>query len=187
MASPNPAEILHSLLYTPRFAIIAIDSNDQLQIWSRGAEQMFGWSEEEMLCRPVSEALGLHRCLEDQTEIRLPRKDGSIIDVEIFAGPWRDAAGDRQGTVAILMGVSRHRAMEQKLALVEEELFQMTAYEKEARAAIVAERRFRELLEAAPDAIIEVDREGRILLLNLVTEKVFGYSRDELLGGPLKF
>ena len=62
----------------------------------------------------------------------------------------------------------------------------MTAYEKEARAAIVAERRFRELLEAAPDAIIEVDREGRILLLNLVTEKVFGYSRDELLGQPVE-
>ena len=76
MASPNPAEILHSLLYAPRFAIIAVDSDDQLQIWSRGAEQLLGWSEEEILCRPVREALGLHRSLEDQTEIRLPRKDG---------------------------------------------------------------------------------------------------------------
>ena len=36
----------------------------------------------------------------------------------------------------------------------------MTLYENEARAAMVAERRFRELLEAAPDAIIEVDREA---------------------------
>jgi PAS domain S-box-containing protein len=46
--------------------------------------------------------------------------------------------------------------------------------------------RFRELLEAAPDAIIEVDREGRIVLLNLVTEKLFGYSREELLGQPVE-
>jgi PAS domain S-box-containing protein len=45
-----------------------------------------------------------------------------------------------------------------------------------------AERRFRELMEAAPDAIIEVDREGQIVLLNAVTEKMFGYHRDELLG-----
>lgn len=44
------------------------------------------------------------------------------------------------------------------------------------------EDRFRELLEAAPDAIIEVDREGCIVLLNAVTVKLFGYSREELLG-----
>jgi PAS domain S-box len=45
-----------------------------------------------------------------------------------------------------------------------------------------AERRFRDLLEAAPDAIIEVDRDGRIVLLNAVTENMFGYQREELLG-----
>jgi PAS domain S-box-containing protein len=41
------------------------------------------------------------------------------------------------------------------------------------------------LLEAAPDAIIEVDRQGRIVLLNQVAEKLFGYSRDELLGASV--
>jgi len=48
--------------------------------------------------------------------------------------------------------------------------------------ASVADSRFRDLLEAAPDAIIEVDREGRIVLLNRATETLFGYSREELLG-----
>jgi len=42
--------------------------------------------------------------------------------------------------------------------------------------------RFRELLEAAPDAIIETDAQGKIVLLNAATEQIFGYSRDELLG-----
>jgi PAS domain S-box-containing protein len=42
--------------------------------------------------------------------------------------------------------------------------------------------RFRELLEAAPDAIIEIDEQGKIVLLNAVAEKLFGYSRSELLG-----
>ncbi len=48
--------------------------------------------------------------------------------------------------------------------------------------ASIADSRFRDLLEAAPDAIIEVDREGCIVLLNRATETLFGYSRQELSG-----
>src|SRR5678815_2498885 len=51
---------------------------------------------------------------------------------------------------------------------------------------VLLEKRFRELLEAAPDAIMQVDAEGRIILLNRVTEDMFGYTRDELLGQPVE-
>lgn len=42
--------------------------------------------------------------------------------------------------------------------------------------------RFRDLLEAAPDAIFEVEFDGTIILLNAAAEAMFGYSREELLG-----
>jgi PAS domain S-box-containing protein len=45
-----------------------------------------------------------------------------------------------------------------------------------------AERRLRELLESAPDAILEIDDQGRIVLLNRMAERLFGYTREELLG-----
>src|SRR5512146_2211312 len=51
-----------------------------------------------------------------------------------------------------------------------------------ASSESLAERRFRQLLEAAPDAILEVNAAGKIVLLNETAEKMFGYTREELLG-----
>eukprot|EP00762_Andalucia_godoyi_P005767 ANDGO_06436.mRNA.1 Histidine kinase 2 len=49
-----------------------------------------------------------------------------------------------------------------------------------------AEEDFQLAVEAAPNAMIMVDHEGRILLVNSQTEKVFGWLRDELLGNSIE-
>ncbi len=49
-----------------------------------------------------------------------------------------------------------------------------------------SERRFRGLLEAAPDGMVIVDRQGVIVMINAQTEKLFGYTRDELAGQPVE-
>ncbi len=56
--------------------------------------------------------------------------------------------------------------------------------EAEARRS---EERFRGLVEAAPDAVVIVDQQGQIVLVNEQTELMFGYERRELLGKRVEF
>ena len=48
----------------------------------------------------------------------------------------------------------------------------------------VQDKRFRQMLDAAPDAIVVVDRRGRVAALNRETERLFGWTDAELLGEP---
>ncbi|MCQ4277608.1 CHASE domain-containing protein [Pseudomonas stutzeri] len=48
------------------------------------------------------------------------------------------------------------------------------------------EERFRNVVEASPNAFLLFDQEGQIVMVNRQTELLFGYSRQELLGQPVE-
>ena len=49
-----------------------------------------------------------------------------------------------------------------------------------------AEERFRALMESAPDAMVVVDGQGSIVMVNARTEALFGYERQALIGKPIE-
>ncbi len=56
-----------------------------------------------------------------------------------------------------------------------------------ARQALLdSEASFQAILETVPDPIVTIDREGTIVLVNEVTERVFGYAKDALIGQPVE-
>jgi PAS domain S-box-containing protein len=58
-------------------------------------------------------------------------------------------------------------------------------HEPGARDVVRADLRFRQIFEASPDAILQVDREGRIALANSLAATMFRFPAEELLGKPV--
>jgi PAS domain S-box-containing protein len=94
-----------------------------------------------------------------ELEKRYIRKDGVIIKGRVRAGLVRDADGKPLMLVGEVEDITERQRAEQ--------LFQL-------------------VVESAPNAIVMVNLESRIVLVNSRTEKYFGYRREELLGKPVE-
>jgi PAS domain S-box-containing protein len=176
-----------ALLEACPFAVVALTPEGTVSLWNRSAEKIYGWRREEVIGKPLptipaNDEPEFRQLLESQLrgvayaakEVRRRRKDGTLIDVSLWTAPLRDQHGQIRGKLAISADVTDlHRAAKDHLELLESQ--------RETRERAQAMERFRVLFEAAPDGIVEVDSNGRIVLLNTAAEELFGYSREELL------
>jgi PAS domain S-box-containing protein len=159
-------------------AMVVVNQSGEIVLVNLQAEKQFGYHRDELLGQKVSNIVpqgfaerlvadGLRSAEEALAqqigtgiELTARRKDGSEFPIEIMLSPLRSPNGIL--VTAAIRNISVRKAAETHL--------------------VQMEGRYRGLLEAAPDAMVVVNQQGEIVLLNLQAEKQFGYRRDELLG-----
>ncbi len=165
----------YSLLESAPDAMVIIDGSGRIQLTNAETSRMFGYSREQLIGQPVEMLIpdryrGRHpehrsrffgepraRPMGAGLDLWGLRRDGSEFPVEISLSPLETDEG-LLGTAAIRDVTERRRA----------------------------ESKFRGLLESAPDAMVIVNGDGEIQLANAETERLFGYTRDELIGRPVE-
>ena len=182
-AIPSDAERwLAAIVESSDDAIIGKNLDGIMTSWNSGAQRIFGYSSNEAIGKPITILIPQNLWAEeieilerlrsgnriDHFETTRVRKDGVTIAISLTISPIRDASGAITGVSKIARDITEHK--------------QLLASEAASRAAMLAERKFRELIENAPDAILQVDPMGLIILANRTAELVFGYHRDELIG-----
>lgn len=183
LESIDAYEMLKSIVAACPFGVCAVDERGQVMLWTAEAERMTGWKQEELLGRvpptipPAElepflhmvnrlvrgEGPGLH--MEETTRLR---RDGTRLTMAITNAPLHENSGKVRGVVSTLVDMTQWR--------------QWRIDADANRSEMDAVGRYRDLLEAAPDAIVEVDARGRIVLANQSVKRLFGYEPAELIG-----
>ena len=195
----NAEQWLAAIVDSSDDAIIGESLSGIITSWNAGATRIFGYESSEAIGKSISflawpgeegriEAfLDRVRCGEriDHFEVVRKHKSGRRIILSLSLSPIVDAGGTIIGIAKIARDMTERKVAEEMIAENEIRLRALTEQEASARAETLGALRFRELIENAPDAILQVDATGAIGIANQTTETMFGYTREELIGNSV--
>jgi len=173
----NAAELDRLRLVVERapVALLLIDRTGRISLINGQTEALFGYGRQELLGQPVEMLVperfrGAHpghrasffanptrRGMGIGRDLFGLRKNGSEFPTEIGLNPIQSSGESL--VLASIIDISERKREEERLRLV---------------------------IESAPNAMVLVNPDGRMLLVNAQTEVLFGYSRQELLSQPVE-
>jgi PAS domain S-box-containing protein len=164
-----------TLLEAAPDAMVIVDGKGIILLANSQLEKLFGWPRAKIQGEPIEILIperyhGKHRKhrvgyfsdprvrpMGDMLELFGLRQDGHEFPVEISLSPLRTEEATL--VIAAIRDITERKR---------------------------AEAKFRGLLESAPDAVVVVDKEGTVQLVNSQTEKMFGYTRTEIVGHSIE-
>lgn len=121
-------QTLSVLIQASPLAIFVLDTAGKVSLWNPAAQEMFGWSESELLNQPfplvpedgreafqASFADALSGKIVTDYETRRRKKDGSLIDVNVWRAALYDASGEISGIMAIVADITGRKQAEARI------------------------------------------------------------------------
>lgn len=172
VSSEELAAQLAAIVDSSEDAIIGRGADGVINTWNAAATRIFGYTAEEMLGQSMlllvppelhgEELANLERLRRGETvgqyHTQCFRKGGERLDVSVSLSPIRDSQGRLLGSALILRDVGDLRK------------------EHAAKARLTA------IMESSDDGIVAKDLNGVITDWNVGAERIFGYSKEEIIG-----
>ena len=174
------AQLLRLVVEAAPNGLVMTDGVGRIVLVNAQVERLFGYERKELLGQPVELLVPQHlrpghagqraqymsapltRSLGTGREVCGRHKDGTEFPIELALNPVdADSFEDAPGPLILstIVDLSERRRLEE---------------------------RFRLAVEAAPNGMIMTGTDGRIVLLNALAERMFGYRRSEILGHPIE-
>jgi PAS domain S-box-containing protein len=160
---------LQALIDSSPVALVEFGLDTRIRLWNPAAERIFGWTAEDMIgvdglpmapphkhaeSEDLFERVIAGESVNDYETVRR-RRDGTLVPVSIAAAPVRDAEGRVVGNMVAYTDISERKAQEERLQA---------------------------LIDSSPLALVEFGLDTRIRLWNPAAERIFGWTREEMVG-----
>ena len=174
-------------------AIISEDLEEKITDWNRGAERIFGLTKKEVIGKKFSELALLNDGSKldfiDQNEnfgekgkkqeLTFLHPDGRKITAAVYSSRIWGGVGEMIGTARLIHDISKRKAMENELRLLNEDLENKVA---ERTNAIDQYQQFQSaILDSSSGLIISTNVEGIIIQMNPAAERALGFAPDDVI------
>ena len=166
-------EMYQALIQAAPLAIFLLNADGTVKSWNAAAEQIFGWSEEEVLGEQLpiipqdrlkEFASTCYRILQGQTvtrkELQRQRKDGLLIDISLNAAPVYDTQGIPYAILAMATDISERKKLDRELQQ--------------------SEQKFRTAFEDAAVGMCLTDIDHRFMVVNRSFSEMLGRTAEDL-------